>query len=67
MDEDQPQTDASKGQFDPLAKKKKVGNYLLGKVIGEGSFSKIRQGIHIIAREKVRIVDIADLNLLSFV
>ncbi|XP_052809051.1 uncharacterized protein LOC128237508 isoform X1 [Mya arenaria] len=38
-----------------LDKKKKVGNYLLGKIIGEGAFSKIRQGLHIIAREKVAV------------
>ena len=36
-----------------LPKKKKVGNYLLGKTLGEGSFAKVREGIHIIAREKV--------------
>lgn len=34
-------------------KKKKVGNYLLGKTIGEGTFAKLRQGFHVIAREKV--------------
>lgn len=45
--------DTEKGQFDPLNKKKKVGNYLLGKLIGEGAFSKVRHGLHIIAREKV--------------
>ncbi|KAH3736696.1 uncharacterized protein LOC127851398 [Dreissena polymorpha] len=44
--------DASKTQFD---KKKKVGNYLLGKIVGEGSFAKVRQGLHIIAREKVAV------------
>ncbi|XP_053396268.1 uncharacterized protein LOC123550921 isoform X2 [Mercenaria mercenaria] len=36
-------------------KKKKVGNYLLGRIIGEGAFAKIRQGLHIIAREKVAV------------
>ena len=41
-----------------LSKKKKVGNYLLGKTLGEGSFAKVREGIHIIAREKVRDISI---------
>lgn len=40
---------------DHAHKKKKVGNYLLGKIIGEGAFAKIRQGLHIIAREKVSL------------
>ena len=35
-------------------RKKKVGNYLLGKTLGEGSFAKVREGLHIISREKVR-------------
>jgi hypothetical protein len=35
-------------------KKKKVGSYILGKTLGEGSFAKVRQGIHLIAHEKVR-------------
>lgn len=34
-------------------KKKKVGSYILGRTIGEGSFAKVRQGFHIIAKEKV--------------
>ncbi|KAL4232879.1 hypothetical protein ACF0H5_007566 [Mactra antiquata] len=47
--------DSEKGQFDSLNKKKKVGNYLLGKLLGEGAFSKVRNGLHIIAREKVAV------------
>lgn len=50
------QTDGlAKVADDSLNKKKKVGNYLLGKLIGEGAFSKIREGLHIIAREKVAV------------
>ncbi|KAK3603537.1 hypothetical protein CHS0354_027958 [Potamilus streckersoni] len=41
--------------YETMEKKKKVGNYLLGHVIGEGAFSKVRQGLHIIAREKVAV------------
>lgn len=43
----------SKANEEDLSKKKKVGNYLLGKIVGQGSFAKVRLGLHIIAREKV--------------
>ncbi|KAL3882370.1 hypothetical protein ACJMK2_028722 [Sinanodonta woodiana] len=38
---------------------KKVGNYLLGKTLGEGSFAKVKEAIHIPTGEKVavKIVD----------
>lgn len=36
-------------------KKKKVGSYILGKTLGEGSFAKVRQGVHLLAHEKVRL------------
>ncbi|XP_033741281.1 sperm motility kinase Y-like isoform X2 [Pecten maximus] len=39
----------------PFDKKKKVGNYILGRTIGEGSFAKVRQGFHVLAREKVAV------------
>lgn len=39
---------------EPTEKKKKVGSYILGKTLGEGSFAKVRQGVHLIAHEKVR-------------
>ena len=46
--------DLQSSKEDPdLPKKKKVGNYLLGKTLGEGSFAKVREGLHIISREKV--------------
>ena len=32
---------------------KRVGNYLLGKTLGEGSFAKVREGLHTITGEKV--------------
>lgn len=41
--------------FVPSDKKKKVGSYVLGRTIGEGSFAKVRQGFHIVAKEKVRM------------
>ena len=32
---------------------KKVGHYLLGKTIGEGSFAKVKEAMHILTGEKV--------------
>ena len=37
----------------PFQRGRKVGYYLLGKVIGEGSFAKVREGVHILTGEKV--------------
>ncbi len=34
-------------------KKKKVGNYIISKTIGEGSFAKVRLGFHIPTQQKV--------------
>lgn len=36
-------------------KRKKVGNYVILKTIGEGSFAKVRLGIHLITEMKVSI------------
>jgi len=33
---------------------KRVGNYLLGRTIGEGSFAKVKEGLHVITGEQVR-------------
>ena len=33
---------------------KRVGNYLLGKTLGEGSFAKVKEGFHTLTGEKVR-------------
>lgn len=35
--------------------KKRVGNYLIGKSIGEGAFAKVKEGLHVITGEKVAI------------
>ena len=32
---------------------KRVGNYLLGRTLGEGSFAKVKEGLHILTGEKV--------------
>ncbi|XP_074651210.1 uncharacterized protein LOC141905968 isoform X2 [Tubulanus polymorphus] len=34
---------------------KRVGNYLLGKTIGEGSFAKVKEGMHTLTGEKVAV------------
>jgi hypothetical protein len=36
-------------------KKKKVGNYIISKTIGEGSFAKVRLGYHLITQQMVRL------------
>ena len=38
----------------PDEKRKKVGNYIILRTIGEGSFAKVRLGIHLITEMKVR-------------
>ena len=57
----------SKGNARPLAKKataswdetvryphsKRVGPYLLGKILGEGSFAKVKEAMHSVVGEKV--------------
>ena len=43
-------------RFVPLDSRKKVGNYVLGKVIGEGSFAKVRLGKHVDTGEKVGLL-----------
>nr|KAG5711164.1 hypothetical protein BaRGS_004808 [Batillaria attramentaria] len=36
-------------------RRKKVGHYVLGPCLGEGSFAKVRQGTHVISREQVAV------------
>lgn len=33
---------------------KRVGNYLIGRKLGEGSFAKVREGLHVVTGERVR-------------
>jgi 5'-AMP-activated protein kinase catalytic alpha subunit len=52
---------------------RKIGQYVLGKSIGEGTFGKVKVGMHIATKEKVavkileksKIVDIADVERVS--
>ncbi len=32
---------------------KKIGNYILGKSIGEGTFGKVKLGTHLLTKQKV--------------
>jgi len=51
-------------------KNKKIGQYIIGKSIGEGTFGKVKQGMHILTGEKVavkilekdKIQDVADVE-----
>lgn len=36
-------------------KKKKVGNYIISKTIGEGSFAKVRLGYHLLTQQMVSL------------
>ena len=47
-------TTVSKADLEPFAKGKRVGSYLFGRTIGEGSFAKVKEGLHVSTGEKVR-------------
>lgn len=36
-------------------KKKKVAGYILGRILGEGNFAKVRLGTHVITKERVAV------------
>ena len=42
-------------KFVPLDKRKKVGNYRLGDVIGRGAFGTVRTGRHLVTGNEVRL------------
>ena len=44
----------SRDELRKYAQCKRVGNYLLGRTVGEGSFAKVKEAIHILTGEKVR-------------
>ena len=47
-------TDVPKDALKGFPHTKRVGNYLLGKTLGEGSFAKVKEGFHTLTGEKVR-------------
>jgi len=48
-------TTVSKTDLEPFANGKRVGSYLFGRTIGEGSFAKVKEGIHVSTGGKVAI------------
>lgn len=52
---------------------RKIGQYILGKTIGEGTFGKVKIGLHILTKakvavkilEKCKINDVADVERVS--
>lgn len=52
---------------------RKIGQYILGKTIGEGTFGKVKIGTHILTKTKVavkileknKIIDVADYERVS--
>lgn len=43
----------AKADFEPFANGKRIGSYLFGRTIGEGSFAKVKEGFHVSTGEKV--------------
>ena len=37
------------------SKAKNIGHYILGKALGQGTFGKVRKGMHILTGEKVAV------------
>ena len=48
-------TSVSKYEIEPFKQGRRVGCYFLGRTLGEGSFAKVKEGLHIITGEKVRM------------
>jgi len=42
-------------QIEPIVEGSKLGNYIISKTIGEGTFGKVRLGIHTLTNEKVAV------------
>ncbi|KAG9389828.1 Protein kinase domain [Carpediemonas membranifera] len=71
-----PQQGESPGSQTPSSRPvrvKKVGNYLIGKTLGQGTFGKVKLGTHVLTGgkaalkilEKDRIVDVADMQRIT--
>lgn len=46
-------TTVSKADLEPFANGKRIGSYLFGRTIGQGSFAKVKEGLHVSTGEKV--------------
>lgn len=52
--EEKPQEETAPPKDSAKAKTKSIGHYIIGrKMLGEGTFGKVEQGIHILTGEKV--------------
>ena len=49
-------TDVPKDVLRSYPHTKRVGNYLLGRTLGEGSFAKVKEGLHALTGEKVSMI-----------
>ena len=58
-------TTVSKADLEPFANGKRVGSYLFGRTIGEGSFAKVKEGIHVSTGEKVGVFDISVIPFIT--
>lgn len=63
-----------KQELEPFSSGKRVGSYLIGRTIGQGSFAKVKEAMHVSTGEKVRavlhckvVIDFVQLNTLSFI
>ncbi|KAF7251020.1 Hormonally up-regulated neu tumor-associated kinase [Varanus komodoensis] len=45
---------ASRERLREFQHTKRVGNYLIGRKLGEGSFAKVREGLHVVTAEKIK-------------
>lgn len=58
---------------EPIHEGSKLGNYIISRTIGEGTFGKVRLGIHTLTKEKVavkilekeKIKEVADVERVS--
>ena len=65
--------EGNKVNEEPIHEGSKLGNYLISKTIGEGTFGKVRLGIHLLTKEKVavkilekdKIKEVADVERVS--
>ena len=46
----------TKSELDPFKQGRRVGCYLLGRTLGEGSFAKVKEAVHVITGEKVKFL-----------
>ena len=46
-------TTVTKQEFEGFKQGKRVGYYILGKTIGEGSFAKVKEALNLVTGEKV--------------